>query len=77
MGDLLFFLAVVPFFSTSNFILFFIGGMFFTIVVHLILVKFVTKYELIPLAGFVALFMVLLKLTSYFTELDFFKTVLV
>lgn len=75
MGDLLFFLAITPFFSTSNFILFFIGGMVFTIIIHSILIKFTTHFELIPLAGFVALFMILLKVTSYVVDFDFFKTV--
>lgn len=77
LGDLLFFVAIVPYFSTSNFIIFFIGGLLFTIVLHLVLIRLVKGFELVPLAGFVALFMVLIKIISYFIKTDFFDTVLI
>lgn len=71
LGDILFFIAVIPFFSTHNFVLFFITGMIFSIVGFLI-IKIFTETNLVPLAGLLALYMILLKVGSYLSGFDVF-----
>lgn len=71
LGDLLFFVAVVPLFSTYNYILFFITGMLFSIVGFLV-IRLTTKTELVPLAGLLGLYIVVLKFISYTTGFDLF-----
>ncbi|WP_425236624.1 hypothetical protein [Ulvibacterium sp.] len=75
-GDFLLFFAVIPFFSTSNYILFFITGMLFSMFAFFI-IRAITKTNLVPLAGLLALYMVLLKCIAHITDLDFFETNLV
>jgi len=72
LGDILFFFAVVPYLSNTNYILFFISGMLFSIVSFLIM-KIVSKTNLVPLAGLLALYMVFLRFISYFTVFDFYE----
>ncbi|MDY8138469.1 hypothetical protein [Aquimarina sp. 2201CG5-10] len=71
LGDVLFFVAVIPFFSTYNYILFFITGMLFSILGFLI-IKIFAKTNLVPLAGLLALYMIILKAGYYITDFDFF-----
>ena len=73
LGDFLFFIAVLPYFSTSNYILYFITGMFFSIFSFLI-IKTIKKTNLVPLAGLLALYMCILRLVVYVTNFDFYKT---
>lgn len=73
LGDVLFFSAVIPFFSLHNYILFFITGMLFSIVGFLI-IKLIVKTNLVPLAGLLALYLVLLKVGSYIAGFDIFFT---
>ncbi len=73
LGDLLFFIAVIPFFSTYNYILFFISGMIFSIIGFL-LIKLFNKTDLVPLAGLLALYIALLKIGQYSTGIDIFFT---
>lgn len=72
-GDLLFFVAVIPYFSTVNYILYFITGMLFSILMFFI-IKLKTKTDLVPLAGFLAFYMILLKGIFYVVDLNFFET---
>nr|WP_299384808.1 hypothetical protein [Allomuricauda sp.] len=72
LGDILFFIAVIPYFSTTNYILFFSTGMLFSILVFTI-IKIVSKSELVPLAGLLALYMVLLKGVSHWMDLNFYN----
>ncbi|NHF58997.1 hypothetical protein FK220_006580 [Flavobacteriaceae bacterium TP-CH-4] len=75
-GDFLFFLAVIPYFSTSNYILYFITGMFFSIIAFLV-IKTITKTNLVPLAGLLAFYMIVLKCIVYVTDLDFLEAELI
>lgn len=75
-GDLLYFLAVIPLFSTANYILYFISGMLFSILGFMV-IQYVSKSNLIPLAGLLALYLVILKGVLYITGLDFFDTRLI
>jgi hypothetical protein len=58
MGDLLFYLAITPFFLLSNYVLFFIISMIFSIVIFLIFKKIMHK-ESIPLAGYASILLIL------------------
>lgn len=57
LGDILFFIAITPLFSTLNYILFFISGLFVSMLTHL-LVSIKTKNKLIPLAGYLSIYLV-------------------
>lgn len=72
LGDFLFFAALTPFFITTNFILFFITAMLFSLMAHMIILKLQSDTNLVPLAGLVALFLLLLKVVRYITGFDFF-----
>ncbi|WP_396591869.1 hypothetical protein [Allomuricauda sp. R78024] len=72
VGDLLFFVAVIPYFSTINYILYFITGMMFSILVFII-IKILSKTELVPLAGLLAIYFMILKGIFYWMNLDFFN----
>jgi len=71
MGDILFFIAVVPLFSTHNYILFFITGMIFSIIGFMIIRMFV-KTEYVPLAGLLAMYLVMLRIGACCTDVDIF-----
>ena len=58
LGDVLYFIAITPFFVLHNYILFFIFSMLFAIVLKL-LFKSKMKNDSIPLAGFSALLLLL------------------
>ncbi|WP_299254054.1 hypothetical protein [uncultured Aquimarina sp.] len=73
LGDVLFFVAIIPFFSSYNYILFFITGMLFSILGFLV-IKLVVKTDLVPLAGLLALYLILLKIGSYISDFDVFFT---
>lgn len=60
LGDVLFLLAVTPLFGSENYILFFISGMIFSGIFHLILTKGNRKAK-IPLAGYLAVYLLILK----------------
>ncbi len=57
LGDILFFIAITPLFSTINYILFFISGLLLSMVIHL-LVSLQNKHKLIPLAGYLAIYLI-------------------
>lgn len=57
LGDILFFIAIIPLFSTLNFILFFITGLLLSMLIHL-LVSLQNKNRLIPLAGYLSIYLI-------------------
>ncbi len=73
IGDLLFLLAVVPLFAVENYILFFITGMFLSAVFHLLISKGNTAAR-IPLAGYLAVYLIVLKSIDFTTITDLFYT---
>lgn len=73
IGDLFFFISVIPFFALHNYILFFITGMLFSIIGFMI-IRSVVKTDLVPLAGLLALYLIILMVISYVTNYDFFFT---
>ncbi len=73
IGDFLYFIAVIPYFSMTNYILYFTTGMVFSIIVFMF-IKSKVKTNLVPLAGLLALYMLLLKGLFYLCSLSFFET---
>jgi hypothetical protein len=73
LGDLLFFLCITPLFVLRQFVLFFILSMVFAIGMQLALRR-TMKHETVPLAGFAALFLLLIIAKDQLT--DFPKTTL-
>jgi len=71
LGDVLFFFAVTPLFSLNNYIIFFITGMFVTIIFSVIFKKFIIS-SLIPLAGILSGYLIILKITNLFIPQDIF-----
>lgn len=67
LGDLLFFLAITPLFLTENYILFFVFSMIFSVVMQLIFQK-IMKIQTVPLAGFSAVFLVVVIVKDVFLE---------
>jgi hypothetical protein len=57
LGDILFFVAITPLFILKDYILFFILGMGFSLILHLIINSFKKQIN-VPLAGYLALFLV-------------------
>lgn len=57
LGDILFFIAITPLFDLKSFIVFFIAGMVFSLVTHLISNQFKTQKN-IPLAGYLSVFLI-------------------
>jgi hypothetical protein len=70
LGDLLFYIAITPLFLLQKYILFFILSMIFAVVMQLGLKKII-KQESVPLAGFSALFLIMIILND--TLLNFQK----
>jgi hypothetical protein len=65
LGDLLFYTAITPLFLLRNYILFFILSLLFAILMQFGLKKFI-KEETVPLAGFSALFLIIMILKDNF-----------
>lgn len=74
LGDLLFFLAITPLFTTYNYILFFILALLFSILMQVTLKKWIKK-DSVPLAGLVSVFLVFIILCDAF--LSFQKLTLI
>ncbi len=73
LGDVLFFLAITPLFSASNYVLFFITGMIFSAALHG-LVSLRKAGKTIPLAGYLSVYLIALKGFCWFTGSDIFYT---
>lgn len=56
LGDVFFLVAIIPLFTFRNYLLCFVAGMLFSLITSLI-VKLITKNELIPLAGYLSIFL--------------------
>ncbi|KLT68393.1 MULTISPECIES: prepilin peptidase [Flavobacterium] len=69
LGDLLFYVAISPLFLLKNYILFFILSLLFAIFLQTALKRFM-KEETVPLAGFSALFLLIVLLKDHFMFLQ-------
>lgn len=65
LGDLLFYLTISPLFLLNQYIIFFILSMLFSIILQLLLKKFI-KEKTVPLAGFSALLLLLVIVNDTF-----------
>lgn len=73
IGDFVFFLAITPLFANRNFILFFITGMLLSAIIHLITARN-QKEQTIPLAGYLAIYVLVLKGIEFSTSQTFLYT---
>lgn len=69
LGDIVFFIAITPLFTLRPFVLFFIFGLVFSLLMHLI-GNIVREIKTIPLAGYFAMFLV-----GYVVLRDIFKLI--
>ena len=69
-GDVLFLIALIPLFSFGGYIRFFVMGMVFSLLLFLIMKSIYPKYKTIPLAGFLAIFLIGTTLIDHITDLD-------
>lgn len=67
LGDLLMLSAVTPLFLLRNYVLFFIGAMIFSIVLHLAVARF-REEKTVPLAGYASLFLILIIAKDTFLD---------
>lgn len=58
LGDIVFFLAITPLFNLKVFMIFFIFGLLFSLLIHMVFVFFKQK-KTIPLAGYFSLFFII------------------
>ncbi|NOQ74884.1 MAG: hypothetical protein GQ574_22915 [Crocinitomix sp.] len=73
LGDVLFLIAITPLFMDRNYILFFITGMIVSGLVHLAIAGG-KKNVKIPLAGYLALYIIGLKSFEFISSTDLFYT---
>ncbi len=73
LGDVLFLIAIIPLFMDRNYILFFITGMLISGITHLIIAGG-KKNAKIPLAGYLALYIIGLKSFEIIANTDIFYT---
>jgi hypothetical protein len=74
-GDVLFLIAIIPLFMDRNSILFFISGMLISGIFHLLIARKIESPK-IPLAGYLALYLIGLKSVDFATQNDLFYTAL-
>jgi len=67
IGDLLFLVALVPFFTSRNYILFFVMGMIFSLILYGVIKSIYRIENTIPLAGYLSIFMIgVLGINTFF-----------
>jgi len=72
LGDIVFFVAIIPLFFSTTYIVFFSTGMLFSIVCYFLFTK--NKENHIPLAGYLSVYMLLLFVVNFFVEKELFYT---
>lgn len=73
LGDILFLIAILPLFILRTYMLFFITGMLFSLLLYLIF-KNRLKFNSIPLAGYLSLYLATLMILNTFLETNIFRT---
>lgn len=66
-GDFLFLVAVTPLFTFRNYLKYFVLGMVFSLLLFLLMKWIYPKYGTIPLAGFLSLFLIGIKIIETLT----------
>lgn len=72
LGDILFFFALTPLFNFKPFILFFITGLIFSLIVHSIINLF-KSVKTIPLAGYLSLFLIVNLIVKNVLNINLFN----
>lgn len=67
LGDVVFFLAIAPFFEFRNYMLFFISGLIISIVLYGFSVLYKKKQQTIPLAGYLSFYLGIAFILEIFT----------
>jgi len=72
LGDIVFFIAIIPLFFSTTYILFFSTGMLFTIACHVLFTK--NKEAHVPLAGYLSIYLILLLIVDFCIDKELFYT---
>lgn len=72
MGDLVFFIAIMPLFFSTAYILFFCSGMLFSVFCHVLFTK--NKAAHVPLAGYLSVYLILVFIADFCIEKELFYT---
>lgn len=73
IGDVVYFLAIIPFFKTQSFVIYFISSLIFSMLGYFMLRFLNNKVSTIPLAGFSGLFLIILIFLSLFFQKNLFQ----
>ncbi|WP_452223479.1 prepilin peptidase [Lacinutrix chionoecetis] len=72
LGDIVFFVAIIPLFYSTTYIIFFISGMFFSVACHMLVNN---RKELhVPLAGYLSIYLILFITANTLTNKELFYT---
>jgi len=74
MGDMLLFLALTFTFSSVSFLVLFVFGLIFSLILH-VLIKSKSEYKTVPLAGYLSLFFALTYVTYWLGILKLVYTI--
>jgi len=71
LGDIVFFIVIAPLFYLKSYILFFITGLLFSLLLYSVVIRFREKQKTIPLAGYLSIYlgMILLFNTIFNTTI--------
>lgn len=72
LGDIILLVAFVPLFTLRNYILFFITGMLFSLLLFAIFYKYY-RHKTIPLAGYLSIYMFFILLISSCSSINLFN----
>jgi hypothetical protein len=72
LGDIVFFVAILPLFYMTTYLVFFSTGMLFSIVCHLLFTK--DKEAHVPLAGYLSIYLLLALFLDFYLEKELFYT---
>jgi len=72
LGDIIFFIAIIPLFFSTTYIYFFSTGMLFSIICHMLFTK--NKAAHVPLAGYLSIYLILLTVVNFFIDKELFYT---
>lgn len=75
LGDILFFIAIIPLFGLYNYILFIISGLIISVITHLIISQFYQN-KLIPLAGYLAVYLILFSSYLLYSNQNFYRNLI-
>lgn len=72
LGDIVFFLVIGPLFYIKTYILFFITGLLFSLLLYGVIIRFREKQKTIPLAGYLSIYLIIILLSNTFLNTTIF-----